>query len=198
MLGKAIPPVRSVTDAKRLQRICDGSRGGIQRKPAPFQLGDTMASERMLAQHAFEVRRSRIANIVQFPLATPYLCLLPAIGLRTRLLNFDAGARGKFPYRFDEFEPLDALQELDRVPSLVTTKTIVEPALGVDVKARRLLFVKRANADVAATTLLKLHGLTDELHDADLSPDTVEGLLSDHGNSHTPNHEGGKAERGVL
>jgi hypothetical protein len=112
--------------------------------------------------------------------AAANLRLLSTLGLGARFGDFDAGAVGKFPHRVAELEALDALHEFDRVARLVTAEAIVEAALGVDVEARRLLFVKRAHANVASAALLQPDGLADQLYDPNLPPDAVEGLLSDH------------------
>src|SRR5262245_59593040 len=57
---------------------------------------------------------------------------------------------------------------------------MIEAALRVHVKARRLLLVEGAESDEASPALLELHALADDLHDVGVAPDTVERLLSDH------------------
>jgi hypothetical protein len=62
---------------------------------------------------------------------------------------------------------------------------MIETSLLIDVEARRLLFVERAESDVAAPAPLELHRLGEELDDPRLASDTIDGLLSDHRSRHT-------------
>ena len=66
---------------------------------------------------------------------------------------------------------------------LAAAEAVIEAALLVDVKARRLLFVKRAKPDVRAPAADELHRFADELDEAGLLPDPIDRLLSDHSSS---------------
>src|SRR5690349_4153082 len=57
---------------------------------------------------------------------------------------------------------------------------MIEAALRVDVEARRLLFVERAQASEAAAAALQLDRLSDEIDELRLPPDAVDRLLTDH------------------
>ena len=81
---------------------------------------------------------------------------------------------------FDELEPLDVLHELEGVAVLAAAEAMIEAALLVDVKARRLFFVERTEPDVASPAANELHGFADQLDEAGLLPDPIDRLLSDH------------------
>ena len=62
----------------------------------------------------------------------------------------------------------------------MTTKAVIEAALGVDVEARRLLLMEGAQAHEATSTALELDRLSDQLDDLRLASDAVNRLLTDH------------------
>jgi hypothetical protein len=136
--------------------------------------------ERVLAKHALEVLGGAIVQIVKLLLPALGLRLLLALGVRLVLDHVDAGALGERTYGLYEVEPLRLLDELEDVARSMATEAMIEAALGVDVKARRFLFVKRTQTREAAAAPLQLDRLADQLDDLRLASDAVNRLLPDH------------------
>src|SRR6478736_2513137 len=177
---QAVPTVRRIADAERLQRISDRTSWRVRGKPSAIELCQTMAAERVLAQHQLEVMRGSVADVIELLLPAASFRLLPALRLGARLDDLNSGALGEFTHGLGELEALDALHELDGIARLVAAEAVIEAALGVDVEAGCLLLVERTHADMTAAALLQPDGLPDQLYDPNLPPHAVEGLLSDH------------------
>src|SRR5690606_14262364 len=85
------------------------------------------------------------------------------------------------PHGLDERQALDVLDEFEDVPGHAAAKAVIDAALFVDVEARCLLFVERAEADVAAPPTLQLHGLADQGRDPRALANALDRVLVDHG-----------------
>src|SRR5690606_38760046 len=106
--------------------------------------------------------------------------LLPALCFGARFGDGYAVALGKRTQGFDEAQPLGFLDELDGIPRDVAAEAVIEAALFVDVKARSLFLVERAEPDVASAAARKFYRFTDELDDVGPLADAFDRVLTDH------------------
>jgi hypothetical protein len=85
--------------------------------------------------------------------------LLVPIGVRRRgaalFLDWNSGALGERAYGLRERIALDLLEEAKRVAALLAAEAMVEARVRIDIEARRLLLVKRTEADEPPSPLLE-------------------------------------------
>src|ERR1035437_4943477 len=113
---------------------------------------------------------------------------MPRLLLAGILLEFQRYLRpvGQPPYRLGEVYVLEFLDEAEHVPALVAAEAMENLAVGIDVEAGGLLFVKRAERDEIGPGALERHVRPDHIHDVAGSADLFEGCGREQA-SHTLN-----------
>src|SRR5204862_5680909 len=86
----------------------------------------------------------------------------------------DAGPFGQSMHRFGKTDALEFLNEREYVTALVTAEAMKNLTLGMDVKTRRLLLVKRAEGDKIGARALEREIGADDLDDVAGSADLLE------------------------
>jgi len=130
----------------------------------------------VLAQLTLVEGRSYRAGIVQI-LVRLHRRAMP---VRLVFLHLDAHAVGQHPHRFGKGQPLGLHHEADGVPLLVAAEAVEEPALVVDVEARRLLLVEGTQPGERTPLAGELHRLADDSGDVSVLAYLVYGVRRDH------------------
>ena len=99
-----------------------------------------------------------------------------ALGVGRCLFDLDARVLGQSPRRLGKGEPFDLHHEVEDVSLLFAAEAIEKAPLGVDAEARRLLAMKRAQAQIASPLARELHRFGHDRHDLDAVANRLDGL----------------------
>src|SRR5262249_32734336 len=91
----------------------------------------------------------------------------------------DVGALSQAPHRFDKGNILVFLNELEHVATLVTAEAMENLPVGIDMKARRFLLVKRTQGNEVRAGTLQTQITPDDINDVTGAADLFEGRGTD-------------------
>ena len=138
--GEPIPAIGRVTELELPDRL------GTD--PAPRTVRAARLAFRFREQDAMEILRGHVVCVVDRFFFAAHARLRRIFGL-----EFDPGALRQHAHRIDEVDVVVQLHEPDHVAGRVAAEALEEPAVGVDVKRRGLLAVKRAQSDQIVAAL---------------------------------------------
>jgi len=158
-----IPQVRSAAESEQLH--------GFRRHPAFGEViaGDLAAG--FIGQRALPALGYLLVDLQQPFLEMPRL-LLPRVLL---ILERNFRPVRQPAHRLREVNVLVFLDEGEHVAALMTAEAMEDLAMGVDVEARRLLLVKRAERDEVGSGSLERQVRPDHIHDVAGSADLFAG-----------------------
>src|ERR1700729_2320484 len=160
---EAAPRVGGISEGESLDRL--------RRETAPIAVRSGRRAT-LAGEHSGEVGGRDAVRLVHS------LALASGAGrARVLRLELDPGFARERADGVREGEILGFLQERDYVAAGAAAEALEKAAIGVNVKRRRLLGMKRAKPNEVVSALAQRHVLPDEARDVDASPDFVKSVL---------------------